>query len=111
MSSGIKFDQEKPAVGLIPATAMEEEGYVWGLGERKYGTHNWRKGLTILRICGAILRHTIAIMRGQDIDPESGKHHGAHIRCDAAMLIEFYYEGRTELDDRYKPLPVESSHR
>lgn len=100
--SGVKHDQEKSMVGLIPARAAEEEGYVWGMGAKKYGYHNWRKGLTILRICGAILRHTFAIMRGEDLDPESGRHHGAHIRCDAGMLIEFYYEGRIELDDRYK---------
>ena len=100
--SGVKHDQEKPMVGLIPSRAAEEEGYVWGMGAKKYSMHNWRGGLTVLRICGAILRHTFAIMRGEDIDPESGRHHGAHIRCDAAMLIEFYYEGRTDLDDRYK---------
>lgn len=101
LTGGIKFDQEKSMVGLIPPRAAEEEGYVWGMGAKKYGYHNWRKGLTILRICGAILRHTFAIMRGEDIDLESGRHHGAHIRCDAAMLIEFYYDGRKDLDDRF----------
>lgn len=102
-SQGKKFDQDKPAMGLIPARAAEEEGHVWAHGAAKYGeAHNWRKGLTVLRICGAILRHTFAIMRGEDIDKDSGRHHGACIRCDAGMLIEFYYEGRTELDDRYK---------
>lgn len=104
-SIGVKFDQDKPAMGLLPARAVEEEAYVWGMGAKKYSAHNWRGGLTILRICGAILRHTFAIMRGEDIDPESGRHHGAHIRCDAAMLVEFYYEGRKELDDRYKTAP------
>lgn len=100
-TGGKKYDQEKPAMGLIPARALEEEGYVWGFGEKKYGQHNWRQGLSILRICGAIMRHTAAIMRGEDID-ESGRHHAAHIRCEAAMLIEFFYEGRTDLDDRHK---------
>lgn len=99
---GRKDDSEKSMVGLIPPRAALEEGYVWGMGAKKYSMHNWKKGLGILRICGAILRHTFAIMGGQDIDPESGRHHGAHIRCDAAMLIEFYYEGRTDLDDRFK---------
>jgi hypothetical protein len=97
---GLKFDSQKSAVHLIPPRAIEEEGYVWGFGEKKYGTWNWAKGLAILRICGAILRHTLAIMAGQDLDPESGKHHGAHIRCCAGMLIHFYYEGRSDLDDR-----------
>jgi hypothetical protein len=97
---GTKHDQSKPAVGLIPAEALEAEGYVWGFGARKYGEHNWRNGLSVLRICGAILRHTMAIMRGEDIDSESGQPHAAHIRCDAAMLIAF--RDRKDLDDRFK---------
>ncbi len=101
--TGIKHDQDKPMMGLIPSRAAEEEGLVWGMGAKKYSAHNWRGGLTILRICGAILRHTFAIMRGEDIDTESGLHHGAHIRADAGMLVEFHYEGRIDLDDRYKP--------
>lgn len=100
--TGVKHDQEKSMVGLIPPRALLEEGYVWGMGAKKYSPHNWRGGLTILRLCGAIMRHTIAIMAGEDIDPESGRHHAAHIRCDAGMLIEFFYENRAELDDRYK---------
>lgn len=96
---GTKYDFDKPAMGLIPQKALEEEGKVWGFGAKKYGTHNWRKGLSTLRICGAIMRHTAAIMGGQDTDPESGLPHAAHVRCCAAMLIEFI--GRSDLDDRH----------
>lgn len=99
--SGVKHDQEKPMMALIPARAAEEEAWVWTFGARKYGLHNWRRGLTYMRIVSAILRHTYAILRGEDIDPESGKLHAAHIRCDAGMLIEFYLDGRNDLDDRH----------
>lgn len=100
--SGVKHDGGKPLLALIPAHAIEEEGKVWTFGANKYGNHNWRKGLTYVRILSALLRHAFALVRGEDLDPESGLHHGAHIRCNAGMLVDFYYEGRTELDDRYK---------
>lgn len=100
--SGIKHDSEKPLLALIPALALEEEGWVWTFGGKKYGMWNWKKGLTYTRIISAMLRHTLAIMRGEDFDPESGLLHAAHIRCCAGMLIEFHKTGRTDLDDRDK---------
>lgn len=97
---GIKYDQDKPLVALIPASALEAEARVWTFGMQKYAAFNWTKGLSYMRILSAILRHTMAIMRGEDVDAESGQLHAAHVRCCAAMLIEFTMTHRTELDDR-----------
>lgn len=100
--TGIKHDQDKPILALIPPEALEEEGMVWTFGARKYGFWNWKKGLLYTRIVSAMFRHLIAIMRGEDIDPESGKLHAAHIRCCAGMLIVFQKSNRSDLDDRHK---------
>ena len=100
--SGIKHDSEKPMMALIPPTALEQEASVWTFGAAKYDQWNWAKGLRFTRILSALMRHTNALNKGEDLDPESGLHHGAHIRCCAAMLIEFYNEGRTDLDDRLR---------
>lgn len=100
--TGIKHDQNKAIMALIPPEAIEEEAWVWTFGGKKYGLWNWQKGLMYTRIISAILRHTMAIMRGEDIDSESGKLHAAHIRCCAGMLIFFQKNGRVELDDRSK---------
>lgn len=96
---GTKHDEDKPPMALIPPEAEEEEAKVWAHGAAKYGVHNWRKGLKSVRILSALRRHTSAIIRGEDRDPETGCLHAAHIRCCAAMLIVF--AGRRELDDRY----------
>lgn len=101
-NSGVKYDNEKPMMSLIPSSAVEEEAMVWTFGAKKYGDYNWTKGLNYSRIISAIMRHTNALNKGQDLDPESNRHHAAHIRCCAAMLIEFHSQGRTDLDDRYK---------
>lgn len=102
MTTGVKHDQEKPLMALMPASALEEEGMVWTFGARKYGNWNWSKGIAYTRVISAIFRHLMAIMRGEDIDSESGLLHAAHIRCNAGMLIEFHKQGRTDLDDRNK---------
>lgn len=99
---GIKHDSEKSRPELIPAIALEEEAKVWAFGAKKYEDFNWAKGLKLMRILGAILRHTMAIMAGVDRDLDSGHLHAAHIRCNAAMLIYFFYQNRPELDDRLK---------
>ena len=100
--TGVKFDEKKAPLALIPPEAEEEEARVWQAGATKYGLWNWRGGLSYLRILSALLRHTHAIIRGEDKDPETGLLHAAHIRCCAAMLIVFQKEERKELDDRYK---------
>lgn len=99
-SKGIKYDQEKPLLALIPVEALEEEGWVWTFGAKKYGYYNWTNGLAYTRIISAMFRHMLAIMRGEDTDPESGRSHAAHIRCCAGMLIKFQKDGRKDLDDR-----------
>jgi len=97
---GKRLDAGKAPMGLIPARAEFAEAMVWGQGAEKYGLHNWRAGMTVTRILGCLQRHLAAIKEGEDYDKESGQPHAAHIRCNAAMLIEFL--GRDDLDDRYK---------
>jgi hypothetical protein len=96
----LKHDGDKPMVALIPPSALLEEAKAWTFGQKKYSPFNWTKGLSYLRILSALLRHTLAIMAGEDYDKESGCLHAAHIRCCAGMLIEFTVSGRKDLDDR-----------
>lgn len=98
--SGIKHDKGKPDTSLIPSAAILEEAYLWGDGKIKYTAFNWHKGLMYMRILSAMGRHYELLKSGIDFDYETRRHHGAAIRCGAAMLITFTLEGRTELDDR-----------
>lgn len=97
---GVRKDDGKPSMGLIPPEAELAEAHVWGYGATKYGLHNWRKGMSITRILSCLQRHLTAIKQGEDYDPETKQPHAAHIRTNAAMLIAFL--DRPELDDRYK---------
>lgn len=104
--TGVKFDGEKPPLALLPTRALEAVGRVLAFGAKKYQAHNWRGGIQYSRLAGAMLRHVFAFLRGEDKDPETGESHLAHAACCVLFALEFVEEGRTELDDRHKPMAV-----
>ncbi len=63
------------------------------------GQHNWKTGLKTTEICDSTMRHLVAYMQGEDIDPESGLPHTGHLFCNI-MFLEYMMENRPELDDR-----------
>ena len=97
----IKADVFKSRLDLISGQAVEGLGHVLGHGARKYGANNWRLGLDWSRTVAALLRHTFAFIRGEDIDPDSKLPHVDHIMCNAMFLSE-YFHTKTGQDDRFK---------
>lgn len=85
---GVKHDDGKPPISLIPRRAIEEEARVFGFGADKYGKGNWRGGLLYSRLIDAALRHVLAFADGENNDPESGLPHTAHARACLAMLMQ-----------------------
>jgi len=51
------------------------------------------------RLIDATLRHVYAFADKESIDPESGKSHLAHARCNLAMLL-YFIENEVGEDDR-----------
>lgn len=99
--TGVKrFDAGKSRVELIEPNALVELGYVCGQGAIDYGEHNWLKGMSWSRMLGSAFRHLLALMRGEDIDPKSGFHHGAHLAWNALGLVSYYKLGLGK-DDRF----------
>ena len=109
-SSGRKDDQDKTRVDLLDAEFLEDVGRVLKHGAQKYsqgkvsGEHNWRGGIAYSRLIGAAMRHLLAICRNEDIDPESGLPHSAHLGC-SVMFLHFMLQNRPDLDDRWKNMP------
>jgi hypothetical protein len=100
---------KKTPLGLIPAPAMEEIAHVLKLGAKKYGEYNWRKtGVVTNTYVHAILRHLNAWRDGEDLDPESGRSHIAHIAAGCCILLDAY-ACDTLTDDRVKR-PVTPDH-
>lgn len=100
--AGVKHDQGKPSMALLPAKGIEAIASVFTFGATKYSANNWRAGLSYTRLLSSLLRHVFAFLRGEDNDPESGISHLAHAGCNILMLLEFVLDKKTSLDDRYK---------
>ena len=100
--AGIKNDQEKPALALLPIISLTEVGKVMTFGAKKYSAHNWLGGLKFTRLASAALRHLFSWLSGEENDPESGLNHLAHCGACVLMLLELALRKRADLDDRYK---------
>lgn len=90
-SKALRFNQDKVDLSLLPVVACYEEAKVWRAGERKYGRDNWKKLWgedTVNNVTASLLRHAFAMLSGELVDSETGLPHAAHIRCNAAMILE-----------------------
>jgi hypothetical protein len=98
--AGRKDDTGKLPLGLIPREALLAEAAVLAFGAQKYDAHNWRKGMRWSRLGDAAMRHLLAWLDGEDLDPETGLSHLAHLRCCAGFLLNYAEHGVGE-DDRH----------
>ena len=98
---GVKFDQGKRRVDLVPTEAINALAEVLTAGAVKYGEHNWRHGMDWSRVYGAAQRHMLAFWGGDDIDDESGMPHLWHALTNMAFLVS-YQALSVGKDDRWK---------
>lgn len=99
--AGVKNDQNKPDLSLLPRSAKEGIARAFMDGEIKYGRYNYLKGMEWHRIIAAIDRHMTAFNDGEDFAPDSKLNHLYHAGAGICMLIE-YYEKKLGTDTRYK---------
>ena len=98
----VRHNEGKVDLTLLPTTACQEEAKVWMMGETKYGRDNWKQlwgDKTVEVAMASLLRHAFAILAGQENDPESGLDHAAHIRCNAAMILEYRKQSKVLTED------------
>lgn len=69
-------------------------------GADKYGVRNWRKDKILASTYeGAMLRHLLSWMQGEDLDPDDKLSHLTHLRCCCAVVLDAEARG-TLIDDR-----------
>lgn len=95
----LRFNKEKPMVDEIYPQAILEIGEVSLQGAKKYDKGNWQKGAPSTVSYGSLMRHLLKWYKGEDIDPETGCHHIAHVMWNA-MAIIYNRDFHPELDDR-----------
>jgi hypothetical protein len=80
-----------------------EAAFVLDYGRKKYAEWNWAKGMPWSVCVGCAVRHLVAVIEGETVDPESHRHHFGHVMCNLIFLLTFvrtYPEG----DDRPRVL-------
>lgn len=99
MNEGVKHDQEKNRLELIPPELLFAVGDILTFGARKYADRNWEKGMKWGRVFGALMRHLWSWWKKDGIDAETGKSHLWHAACCIAFLIT-YEQRKIGEDDR-----------
>lgn len=107
-TKGYKKDGGKPRPALMGVKALLGLSKVLAFGAAKYDDDNWRHGMAWRRVADALLRHLLAWLGGEDVDPDSGLPHIDHLLCNAMFLSE-YYHTKTGVDDRWKGPKDESA--
>lgn len=102
MNKAKKYDRGKTRLELLAPEALEGMAQVLTFGAEKYDAHNWRQGMAHSRLIGGALRHIMAHMSGEDIDPESGLFHIDHAQCCLHFLSAYLHTESGE-DDRWIP--------
>lgn len=97
-AEALRYNEDKIGVHLVPYESVEEIAKVLDFGAKKYSEDNWKRGLTIRKCMGSLLRHAFAYMRGEKIDKETGLSHIAHIGCNVFFIL-WYEKYKPELYD------------
>lgn len=90
---GIRHNAGKIRPTLLSPYALQGLLDVLEFGAKKYAPRNWEKGLPggNEAILDSLLRHVLAMMRGEVTDPESGLPHIDHVQCNAMFISHFHH--------------------
>lgn len=99
-TKGVKHDQGKPDLSLIPTDALWGMAAALTYGANKYQRHNFRNGISYSRLVAATMRHLSAWNEGENTDLESKLDHIDHALASLGML-KYMIVNKPEMDDRY----------
>ena len=102
--TGKRDNEGKPDMSLVSRALMRAVSRSMGYGLKKYGRDNYQKGgdkMSYNCIIACLLRHTFAVLSGEDMDEESGLLHTDLMAANVNMLVDLI-EREKIVDDRYK---------
>ena len=95
------YGEAKTKLSDTPTVGIQKMGRVFTGGAAKYGRFNWRDHTVSATVYyDAGLRHFMAWFNGEDIDPESGEPHLAHVMACCNILLDAEAHGK--LNDNRK---------
>lgn len=97
---GLRYNKDKSKWSLADYDALKPMIDVLEFGAKKYSPNNWKGGLSVTDTIESLLRHTYALLKGEDNDSESNLPHTGHILCNA-MFLSYMLQFKKEKDDRF----------
>ena len=100
LTGGMKGRKDEE-YSYMPPLSLAELAKVYGYGAKKYAPRNMEKGYPWGWSFSAMMRHSWAFWRGENIDPESNCQHLAHVAWHCFTLMD-YIQRKVGTDDRSK---------
>lgn len=96
---GIKYDQGKPRLSMVPTELLVGAARALEFGATKYDKDNYKLGMDWTKVLDSLERHTRAFIDKKDHDEESKLCHLYHAAACVGILL-YYYENKVGNDDR-----------
>jgi hypothetical protein len=91
---------KKPPISLLPPAGIIHGAMAMKNGASKYGPYNFRdKKVQMMIYLDAILRHTLALIDGEDVAEDSQVSHLGHIIAGASIILDCQ-ENNNLIDNR-----------
>jgi len=98
-NGGLRYNEGKSRVDLIPPDVLLALGKVYAYGTQKYADRNWERGMSYSTVYGCLLRHILKWAAGEAADAESGLPHIDMVVWNA-MVLSAYEKRGIGTDDR-----------
>ena len=92
-TTGLRHDEGKVRLDLIPPEWVMALGNVLTIGAKKYADRNWELGMPWSKVWGPLLRHAFKWLLGEQYDKETGCHHLAMVAWNALALMTYQMRG------------------
>lgn len=88
------YGEAKDKLSDTPTIGIQKMGRVMTGGAEKYGRFNWRDHTVSATVYyDAAQRHIMAWFDGEDLDPESGEPHLAHVMACCNIILDAQFRG------------------
>lgn len=105
---GLRYNEGKCRVELIPPEWPWSLGMVLTRGAIKYADRNWERGMSWAYMLGSTMRHLFKFCIGERYDKESGNHHLAHAAWNCLGMMSYDLRRMHQFNDigmTLAPLP------
>lgn len=94
MAKALKQTSDKCRYHYLIDEFIEEMAAVREFGAQKYAPWDWMLGRDWSDYIDAMRRHITSFNQGEDLDPDSGLHHMAHVAVNSMFLFYFCNTGQ-----------------